>query len=132
MDRSPTADGRTVHPEPFVKGCFRQLLDWVRNVMPQPRQVGEAEVENLNVVSSRKLEHGFGVSHISVQAKETGKCSRDFSVLRQSNRRKCPAFSISLKSKGTQLEASLAGRKLPIECRRSSKRSRNRLFLWKR
>ncbi len=50
-------------PNPSSKRGFRQLLDGIGNVVPQPRNIGETQVENLGVVLLCELEYGLGISH---------------------------------------------------------------------
>ena len=63
MDRCPPANGGAVHAETLVKRSLAQLIDGIRNVMLQSRQVGEAEVKNLDPILLHKLQDGFRVSH---------------------------------------------------------------------
>ncbi len=66
VDAGPAANRRTVNAETFFERRLRQLLDGIGNVMPQPGNVGEAQIENLRVVLPRELENsllGIGISH---------------------------------------------------------------------
>jgi hypothetical protein len=39
------------------------LVNGIRNVVPKPGNVGEAQIENLGVVLAGKIENGIGVGH---------------------------------------------------------------------
>ena len=59
----PAANGRAIHAEAFFKRGFRQLIDRIRNVMPQSRQVGEAQVKQLDPVLLHEFHYCFWISH---------------------------------------------------------------------
>ena len=49
----PRPNGRSVNPKASLKRLLSQSRNRIRNVMPQSRDVGEAEVENLGIVPFR-------------------------------------------------------------------------------
>src|SRR6202790_4354861 len=63
VDARPAANRRAVDTEAVLEARFRQLLDWIGNVVPEAGNVGETQVENLRVIFLRKRENGLGISH---------------------------------------------------------------------
>jgi hypothetical protein len=50
-------------PKAFLERIFGQLVDGIRNVLPQAWQVREPEVEQLGSVLFRELQDGLWISH---------------------------------------------------------------------
>ena len=61
IDRRPAADA-TVQAEAFFEGLFVQLADGIGDVLLQAGQIGEAQIELLDVVLLREFETSFGFS----------------------------------------------------------------------
>ena len=55
MDGGPAADAGAVHSEPLFKGGLFQFMNRIRHVLPQARQVGEAKIDDLDVIGCCKL-----------------------------------------------------------------------------
>src|SRR5260370_33719740 len=72
VDRRPAANGRAVHAEAFFEGILGQLVDRIRNVLPQAWQVGEAEVKDFGSVFLRKLQDSFCICHLECSFKKSG------------------------------------------------------------
>src|SRR5260370_37066619 len=72
VDRRPAANGRAVHAEAFFEGILGQLVDRIRNVLPQAWQVGEAEDKNFGSVFLRKLQDSFCICHLECSFKKSG------------------------------------------------------------
>ena len=66
VDGCPPPNRRAVHAKALFKRGLRQLIDRIRNVMLQSRQVGETEIEHLNSVLLHKLQDALRVSHESL------------------------------------------------------------------
>ena len=63
----PAADGRAIHAEALFEGRFAKLPDGIRNVVPEPGNIGETQVKDLHVVLLDEchdcLGIGLGISH---------------------------------------------------------------------
>ena len=59
VDRRPAADRRAVDAEAGFEGILGQLADRVRHVLLQAGEIGEAQVELLNLMLARILEDFF-------------------------------------------------------------------------
>ena len=63
----PAANGRAVHAEAFLEGRLAQLIDRIRNVVPKSGKIGEAQVEDLDIILLHEFQDflriRLGVSH---------------------------------------------------------------------
>ncbi len=63
VDRRPAADRRPIHAEAVFEGRFLKLLYGIRNVVPQSRKIGEAQVQHARAVLLRKLQDSLRIGH---------------------------------------------------------------------
>jgi hypothetical protein len=57
VDRRPTADARSIHAEAFFEALQSQFADRVGDVMLQARDVGESQVDLLDIVFLGKIQY---------------------------------------------------------------------------
>jgi hypothetical protein len=62
VNGGPSANGGAVHAEAFLKRALGQLVDWVRNVVLQARQISEAEIEHFDAVLLHEFHNAFRIS----------------------------------------------------------------------
>src|SRR5579864_132761 len=63
VNARPGANRGAVNPEARFERRLRQLVNRIRDVVPEAGNIGEAQVENLGVVLAGKIENGLGVRH---------------------------------------------------------------------
>ena len=61
MNRRPATNGRAIHAETFFERGLRQLVDWIGNVMPESRQVREAQIQKLDIVLLHELQDSLRI-----------------------------------------------------------------------
>ena len=60
VDRLPAADARAVEPQPVLEHVLVQLVDRDGQVLPQPREIHEPQVDRLDILFTTQSQQFFG------------------------------------------------------------------------